>query len=251
MSTIGVLGTSMIDCSIKEQLESTTCNKVNYHFSHGGSMRNSVAHLANLQQPSIFISIFGNDAFADDLITSLRKQHIYVCDKRVDLPTPIFLTFQTTENYRCSSISSSFFFQEQDYLPTKQLSLCDLFLTDTKVPAILDKLQSYAPVIVHGVLPTSTTITGLVISRKDSHHTFEEVCALYPTVEFIVYTDEANPIQYRYKNEYYSYAFTPNDNLPTYGCGDAFCASFAQQYLEGDLHQAIIQAHEYTQTLTK
>lgn len=251
MSTIGVLGTSMIDCSIKEHLQSNTCNKVNYHFSHGGSMRNTVAHLATLQHPSIFISIFGNDAFADNLVNTLRKEHIYVCEKRVDLPTPIFLTFQTTEQYRCSSISSSFYFQEQDYLPIKQLALCDLFITDTKEPCVLEKLSIHAPIIVSGVLPPSNNFKGLLISRKDSHHTFEEVCALYPTLEFILYTDEDKPIQYRYCNEYYSYSFTPSSNLPQYGCGDAFCASFAQNYLEVDFHEAIQKAHEYTQTIAQ
>lgn len=254
MKTFGIIGTSLIDQHVMGPHDRATCNKVKMTFTHGGSMRNLCEHLARLEQPSMFVSIFGNDDFADRLVQHLKSLHIAVCEKRVPYSTPIFLTFEQDPQLRFSSIDANFFFQAHDYLPKKQLALCDVLISDTKVFEVLEKMAEHHVLYTVGTTLLHEKIQAVILSEKDSEHSFEWLCEHFASIPLFIYTQNDQPIRYVLHQQVYTYDVEALPFAPMYGCGDAFAAAFLQAYLQHEddvetaLHKAITYVRHYIES---
>ncbi|MGL5977994.1 MAG: PfkB family carbohydrate kinase [Erysipelotrichaceae bacterium] len=253
LDTIGIVGSSLIDQTIVGSLESDGCNKVTHHFTHGGSMRNVSEHCARNSQTNMFVSIFGNDGFAEELITHLKKCLIIVFDKRVPYRTPMFTQY-TSLNKKSCNIDEHFLFQDSDFLPLKHLKTCSYIITDITSVVLLEKLSQTSRVIYNGVQPTPNMLpflSGCILSASDLTSTTEAFFASTQALDFVILTHGKHPIQYRIKNLQGEHAI-PTFSHDVIGSGDAFSGAFmAKLANQGDCLEALQYAASYATSFTK
>ncbi|MGL5541164.1 MAG: hypothetical protein ACRDBX_05975 [Erysipelotrichaceae bacterium] len=256
MKPIALIGTSIIDQHITlDSLEPNRCNKVGMRLSHGGSMRNICEHLCDLHQTSVFVSIFGNDAFAQEMVDHLRSKLAIVFDKRVALPSPMFTTLSTTPPIKMCSISQDFVFQEHDFLPMRQLEMCDLVLTDLQNPHLLEKLSAKHQVFVNGYVPSPAQLPylqGAIFSMRDTTFSLEELQHQLSPLPLVVITHHDLPIhvlEYGVLSTHPLEQVLPQNRI---GSGDAFSAAFLKLYTqEQDVERAIRFAAKYAYDFIK
>lgn len=256
MKPIALIGTSIIDQHILvDALASNCCNKVKMRLTHGGSMRNICEHLCDLHQTSVFVSIFGNDAFAQEMVDHLRSKLAIVFDKRVNLPSPMFTTLSTTPTIKMCSITQDFVFQEHDYLPMRQLEMCEVVLTDLRNPVLLAKLSAQHRVFVNGFVPEPAllpNLAGAIFSMRDTTLSLEQLQSQLASLPLVVITHHELPIHVL---EYGTMSSYPLENvLPSnrIGSGDAFSAAFLKAYTqEPSVERAIAFAAAYAHDFIK
>ncbi|MEA5026845.1 MAG: carbohydrate kinase family protein [Erysipelotrichaceae bacterium] len=146
MSNIVIIGTSVLDqiMNLRKEFSDYGCNKVDITVSHGGSMRNVAENCALLKIPVDFISKFGNDAPALDIISHLNKQQVIVHGPTVDQPTPIFIKVNGNRELMFATTTPAFSFNRQDSFPTALLKNAEYGITDNSDPDFLHFLYEHS-----------------------------------------------------------------------------------------------------------
>jgi len=236
MNSIIVIGTSIIDqvMNLKNDFLEFGCNKVNADFYHGGSMRN-VAEICSLLHLEVsFISKFGNDGNALDLISHLEKENVSVYGPTIDLKTPIFTKINGNREFMFATTTPDFSLNENDLIPLAVLNNQSYGITDNHNEKFLDVLLKHGANtkwILSSFIPNITYLNKLegIILNEYEYRSFlkeqkenEYLSYLFDNgLNWMIITQGSNGCSL-IKNRQTFHFPTQEKEGNTLGCGDAF-----------------------------
>ncbi|MEA5018404.1 MAG: carbohydrate kinase family protein [Erysipelotrichaceae bacterium] len=236
MNDIVIVGTTIIDriMSLKSPFNEYGCNKVNITEFHGGSMRNVAENCANLALSVDFISKFGNDQYALNMIDHLNKLNVNVYGPTIDLSTPIFIKVHGDKSLMFATTTPDFYLTIDDNIPVSALRNHRFGITDNTDPAFLSYLLKHGintEWIVSAWIPETTffdKITGIVLNRHEFKSHFGDVdiakqlLSLHDQgLKWIVVTLDDEGCVYCYDSNIVWINTEKKKGHPL-GCGDAF-----------------------------
>lgn len=236
MNSIVVIGTSIIDqvMNLKTDYLEFGCNKVNADFYHGGSMRN-VAEISSLLNINVnFISIFGNDGNAMDMISHLEKTNVFVYGPTIDLKTPIFTKINGNHEFMFATTTPDFILNENDSIPLAVLKNQAYGITDNQNEKLLDILLKHSADtkwILSSFIPSFSylkKITGIILNEYEYQNFLKEqreidyINYLFDHgLNWMIVTQGSRGCSL-IKNRQISHFPTQEKEGNTLGCGDAF-----------------------------
>ena len=145
MNDIVIIGTTIIDriMTLKSSFNEHGCNKVNITEFHGGSMRNVAENCAHLSFSVDFISKFGNDQYALNMIDHLNKLNVNVYGPTIDHNTPIFTKVHGDKSLMFATTTPDFYLNIEDSIPVAALKNHLFGITDNSEPMFLSYLLKH------------------------------------------------------------------------------------------------------------
>ena len=236
MNSIIVIGTSIIDqvMNLRNDFLEFGCNKVSADFYHGGSMRN-VAEICSLLRLDVsFISKFGNDGNAIDLISHLEKENVMVYGPTIDLQTPIFTKINGNREFMFATTTPDFILNENDQIPLAVLSDQAYGITDNHNERLLDILLKHSANtkwILSSFIPNITylkKIEGIILNEYEYHSFLKDqieidyLSHLFDNgLNWMIITQGSNGCTLIKERQTFHFS-TQEKEGNTLGCGDAF-----------------------------
>ena len=244
MKEILVIGTALIDhlFTSNQSLVPDLCTKGSGGLSSGGSLRNIAENFAALGLPVDFLAVWGDDTYAELLMSELTSLGITVAGPRIAKSTPVFssLTF-SSRRILVSEISSDFLLDENYDFPYENYRY---LLTDNASTPLLDKIIGQNPQIRLFLIGTlapqkyQANIDGMILNNDEfadylQYADLAQAAMAYPK-SWLVLTKGNEGLDYRYKN--YDGSLSNSSPGPaTYpvGSGDALASGLLLKLFGG------------------
>lgn len=239
MKKIAILGTAVRDQVFigRDIINYSTCNKIDIEESFGGSMHNVSYHCGVLNLETHFISKWGNDLFATDMIQALETKKVFVYGNMLPFPTPVFTALYDHKKWMyLSSITDDFYYSGNDECPFVAIEHCDYGITDNDDEVFLSRLLQRTPHtkwILSARLPSEklwSKIEGVILNREEATHyakgeSWESlVTALLAKMKWVIITlDAEGALFYDHTHKKMFLIKERKEGTPL-GCGDAFTA---------------------------
>ena len=200
---ISVIGESNIDISVVCHInrESGACVPGKIRFHHGGVSRNIAHNLCILGQQVQLVSVFGDDEFAQDLVSEceLLGMDLSLSTRFEKTRSPMFLTYNDKEGNMISAVSDMEINHRMDLAWIKDkmnlINRSEVIVADTLLdPEALSYLieNSTSPLYIDTVSPKKALrfVKAILGSKKHRIHALK--CNLE---EGIAITNQTDPIK--------------------------------------------------------